>query len=187
MRIIAGQFKGRTLQAPTWAGLRPTSDALRETLFNILGPRLADAVVLDLCAGTGALGLEALSRGAARATFVDDDARAIALIAANAGRCGVADRCMIVRDNAVGALADDIGGPFDVVLADPPYDASWTADVLAAAARQLAPGGVIVLEHAGRRPPPAVAALTLVRTRRAGDSALSTYRTAGGDVEASRS
>lgn len=186
MRIIAGQFKGRTLQAPAWAGLRPTSDALRETLFNILGPRLADAVVLDLCAGTGALGLEALSRGAARAAFVDDDARAVALVAANAARLGVADRCMIVRADAVGALADDLGGPFDVVLADPPYDVPWIAEALAAAARQLTPGGMIVLEHAWRRPPPAVAALTLVRTRRAGDSALSIYRTAGGEVEATR-
>jgi len=178
MRIIAGVFKGRTLLSPTWAGLRPTSDALRETLFNVVGPRLDGAVVLDLCAGTGAVGLEALSRGAARATFVDSDRRAVALVAANAARCGVADRCMIVAGSAVGALADDLGGPFDVIVIDPPYDAPWTGEAVAAAARQLAPGGVLVLEHAWRRPPPAVPALTLVRTRRAGDSALSTYRMA---------
>ncbi len=176
MRIIAGAFKGRGLQAPTWEGLRPTSDALRETLFNVLGPRVADAVVLDLCAGTGAVGLEALSRGATRATFVELDPRALALIAANAARCGVEDRCIIVRGTAVGALADAIGGPFDVVVADPPYDAPWIAEALDAAARHLPAAGVVVLEHAWRRPPPDVPGLERVRTRRAGDSALSTYR-----------
>ncbi|MGD9902268.1 MAG: 16S rRNA (guanine(966)-N(2))-methyltransferase RsmD [Vicinamibacterales bacterium] len=178
MRIIAGAFKGRVLQSPTWPGLRPTSDALRETLFNLLGPRLDGAVVLDLCAGTGAIGLEALSRGAARATFVDSDRRAVRLVAANADRLGVAERCMIVGASAIGALADDLGGPFDLVVIDPPYDAPWLAEVVAAAATQLAPDGVLVLEHAWRRPPPAAPRLTLVRTRRAGDSALSTYRTA---------
>jgi 16S rRNA (guanine(966)-N(2))-methyltransferase RsmD len=178
VRIIAGVFKGRTLQSPTWTGLRPTSDALRETLFNVVGPRLDGAVVLDLCAGTGAVGLEALSRGAARATFVDSDRRAVAIVAANAARCGVADRCMIVAGSAVGALADDLGGPFDLIVIDPPYDARWIGEAVAAAARQLASGGVLVLEHAWRQPPPAVPALKLVRTRRAGDSALSIYRLA---------
>jgi 16S rRNA (guanine966-N2)-methyltransferase len=176
MRIIAGALKGRTLTAPTWPGLRPTSDALRETLFNVLGPTVQDAVVLDLCAGTGAIGIEALSRGAARVVFVDDDARALALIAANAGRCGVENRCVIIRGTAVGALADDVGGPFDIVIADPPYDAPWIDEALVAAARHMATGGVLVLEHAWRRVAPEVPSLTLVRTRRAGDSALSTYR-----------
>jgi 16S rRNA (guanine966-N2)-methyltransferase len=178
MRIIAGTFKGRTLAAPTWPGLRPTSDALRETLFNVLGPALPGAVVLDLCAGTGAVGLEALSRGAVRATFIDDDPRALRLIATNAGRCGVENACAIIRGTAVGALADDLGGPFDIVVVDPPYDAPWTDDALAAAARHLAPGGILVLEHAWRRPPPDVPGLRRIRSRRAGDSALSTYRPA---------
>jgi 16S rRNA (guanine966-N2)-methyltransferase len=178
VRIIAGEFKGRTLTAPTWDGLRPTSDALRETLFNVLGPSIAGAVVLDLCAGTGAIGLEALSRGAVRATFIDDEPRALRLVAANAARCGVENRCVIIRGTAVGALADDVQGPFDVVVADPPYDAPWIAAALDAAARHLVPSGVIVLEHAWRRPAPEVAGLRLVRTRRAGDSALTTYRLA---------
>jgi 16S rRNA (guanine966-N2)-methyltransferase len=178
MRIIAGTLKGRTLASPTWNGLRPTSDALRETLFNVLGPAVQEAVVLDLCAGTGAIGIEALSRGAARAVFIDDDARALALIAANAGRCGVENRCVIIRGTAVGALADDVGGPFDIVVADPPYDAPWIEDALGAAARHLAADGVLVLEHAWRRAVPEVPSLRLVRTRRAGDSALSTYRPA---------
>jgi 16S rRNA (guanine966-N2)-methyltransferase len=189
MRIIAGALKGRTLKAPTWPGLRPTSDALRETLFNVLGPTVEDTVVLDLCCGTGALGIEALSRGAARVVFIDDDARALALVAANASRCGVENRCAIIRGTAVGALADDVGGPFDIVIADPPYDAPWIAEALMAAARHVAPGGVLVLEHAWRRAAPDVSSLTLVRTRRAGDSALSTYRPAptAGAAEGDRS
>jgi 16S rRNA (guanine(966)-N(2))-methyltransferase RsmD len=178
MRIIAGALKGRTLTSPTWDGLRPTSDALRETLFNVLGPAVQDAVVLDLCAGTGAVGLEALSRGATRVVFIDSDPKALGLIAANAGRCGVENRCAIIRGTAVGALADDVGGPFDIVVADPPYDAPWVAEALDAAAGHLAAGGVLVLEHAWRRSAPEVPSLRLVRTRRAGDSALSTYRPA---------
>src|SRR6516164_4004443 len=85
MRIVAGEFKGRRLKSPTWDGLRPTSDRLRETLFNILGGAVAGARVLDGYAGTGAIGIEALSRGAAEVTFVEQDRRAIRLIEANLG------------------------------------------------------------------------------------------------------
>ena len=88
MRIVAGTLKGRRLDAPTWTGLRPTSDRLRETLFNILAPRIAGARVLDAYAGTGALGIEAISRGASHVTFVEQERRAQALIAANLARCG---------------------------------------------------------------------------------------------------
>src|SRR5215470_14413771 len=97
MRVIAGSLKGRRLQTPTWEGLRPTSDKLRETLFNILAPRIAGARVLDGYAGTGALGIEALSRGAAHVTFVERERRAQALVAANLARCGVADGYAIIR------------------------------------------------------------------------------------------
>ena len=88
MRVIAGRFKGRRLKTPSWTGLRPTSDKLRETLFNILAPRLEGARVLDGFAGTGAVGIEALSRGVAHVTFVEQDRRAAALIAANLDVCG---------------------------------------------------------------------------------------------------
>src|SRR5512143_3265708 len=91
LRVIAGAYKGRRLKTPTWEGLRPTSDRLRETLFNILAPRIEGARVLDGFAGTGALGIEALSRGAAHVTFVDSDPRAIALVLENLRRCGIAD------------------------------------------------------------------------------------------------
>src|SRR5918994_3604163 len=89
MRIIAGTHKGRTLKAPKWEGLRPTSDKLRETLFNILAPRIEGARVLDGYAGTGAVGIEAISRGAAHVSFVEQNRRAAALIEQNLAVCGV--------------------------------------------------------------------------------------------------
>src|SRR5918996_2883423 len=88
MRVIAGRLKGRRLKAPAWEGLRPTSDKLRETLFNILAPRIDGARVLDGFAGTGAVGIEALSRGAAHVTFIEADRRAVALIEDNLAACG---------------------------------------------------------------------------------------------------
>ena len=92
MRVIAGELKGRRLKTPKWEGLRPTSDKLRETLFNVVAQRVAGARVLDMYAGTGAIGIEALSRGAAHVTFIDFDARALKLIAENLRHCGAEDR-----------------------------------------------------------------------------------------------
>src|SRR5687768_4916299 len=97
MRVIAGTLKGRRLESPDWPGLRPTSDRLRETLFNVLAPRIAGARVLDGYAGTGAVGIEALSRGAAHVTFVEQDRRAQQLIEINLQRAGVGDRYAIIR------------------------------------------------------------------------------------------
>ena len=108
MRIIAGTHKGRNLKAPKWDGLRPTSDKLRETLFNILQHRIDGARVLDAFAGTGAVALEALSRGAASATCLDNDRRAAGLIAENAALCGEADRCVIIRDVASRAAKREV-------------------------------------------------------------------------------
>src|SRR5688572_11401591 len=104
MRVIAGQLKGRRLTAPTWEGLRPTSDRLRETLFNVLAARTEGARVLDAYAGTGAVGIEALSRGASHVTFVDDDPRAVRLVSANLERCGVKDRHAIIRARLADAV-----------------------------------------------------------------------------------
>ena len=111
MRVIAGSLKGRRLKAPTWDGLRPTSDKLRETLFNVLAPRIAGARVLDGFAGTGALGIEALSRGAAHVTFVERDRRAQALIAENLARCGIADGYAIIRATVARGARDARGRP----------------------------------------------------------------------------
>ena len=176
MRIIAGIHKGRRLKAPSWAGLRPTSDALRETLFNILSPRMTGARVLDVYAGTGAIALEALSRGASSAVCIEHDRRAVSLADENRAALGEDARCMIVRDDAARALASSLpGGPFDVIVLDPPYDQADVADVLTRAAAQRAEGAVMVLEHASRQPPRAPSGLTITRTVRSGDSALTFF------------
>jgi 16S rRNA (guanine(966)-N(2))-methyltransferase RsmD len=180
MRVIAGSLKGRRLKAPTWDGLRPTSDQLRETLFNVLAPRIAGARVLDGYAGTGAIGIEALSRGASAVTFIERDRRAQALIAGNLAHCGVANGYAIIRASVARAL-DDLcahAAAFDVIVVDPPYGDADTdvASVLAPAGELLAPEGVVVLEHARRRAAPiSPGRLQQTRELAAGDSALSFY------------
>ena len=173
IRVIAGAAKGRKLETPSWDGLRPTSDRLRETLFNILAPRIEGAVVLDGYAGTGALGIEALSRGAAAVTFVDRDPRAVRLIRANLDRAGIehAKTCNIVRAGFVEAVSDHGGAPFDLVLLDPPYGDRDLDAAVEAALGVLRDDGLVVLEHATRAGAPAGAA----RTVKAGDSSLSFY------------
>jgi 16S rRNA (guanine(966)-N(2))-methyltransferase RsmD len=181
MRVISGSLKGRRLKPPDWEGLRPTSDKLRETIFNILAPRIAGARVLDGYAGTGALGIEALSRGASVVTFIDQDARAQALIAGNLARCGVTNGYAIIPADVVRAfvsLGDATrSDSFDIILLDPPYAVSADFEpVLTAAGEILAPGGVAVLEHARRAAVPARAGRLLrVRQQPAGDSALAFY------------
>lgn len=176
MRIIAGTNKGRGLKAPKWAGLRPTSDKLRETLFNILAPHVPDARVLDVFAGTGAIALEALSRGAAGATCVEQDRRAVRLIEENRELCGEQNRCAIIRDAVERALTRPVpGGPFDIIVLDPPYDYAALAAVVDDAARLRNAGAVLVLEHASRIAPPVPDGLTVTRTVKSGDSALSFY------------
>src|SRR5476649_1912288 len=157
MRVIAGSLKGRRLKAPTWDGLRPTSDKLRETLFNILAPRIAGATVLDGFAGTGAVGIEALSRGATRVTFVESDRRAQMLIGENLAHCGVENGYAIIRATVARAIVQLDAAAFgsyelfDIVWFDPPYD-ELSDTVLAAADVLMASGGLLVLEHARRRP-----------------------------------
>ena len=176
MRIIAGELKGRRLKAPTWEGLRPTSDKLRETLFNIVANRVPGARVLDVFAGTGAIGLESVSRGAAAAVFIESDRRALALIAANVELCAVQDRCVIIRDTAERALQQPPAGDrFDLIVLDPPDDFEPVAHVVGAAAAHLAPGGWIVVEHARRRAVADAVGLRAVRTVLSGDSALTFF------------
>src|SRR5436305_1770382 len=121
MRIIAGKWRGRTIEAPPGQATRPTADRVRETLFSMLASRLGSFEglrVADLFAGSGALGFEALSRGAASATFVESDAKAAAIIRRNADKLGAADRIQILGGSA---LALPRSEPFDLILADPPY------------------------------------------------------------------
>ena len=175
MRIIAGSLKGRRLKTPTWDGLRPTSDKLRETLFNILAPIVEGARVLDGYAGTGAVGLEALSRGAAHVTFVERDRRAQSLIAENLRACGVSEGYAIIRAGIDRAAADLPPASFDLVLLDPPYDHD-AAHAIAHVAGLLAANGTLVLEHARRvSTPVAVGELTRMREVVSGDSALALY------------
>jgi 16S rRNA (guanine966-N2)-methyltransferase len=186
MRVIAGTLKGRRLKAPTWDGLRPTSDKLRETLFNILAPRIDGARFVDGYAGTGAVGIEALSRGAKSVTFIESDRRAEALIAENLAHCGVENGYAIIRATvarAIDQLDAAAFGPyelFDIVWLDPPYDDSSNDEkpdaVIAAADKLIAPGGMLVLEHARRRPAPETAGrLVRVRQVTSGDSMLSFF------------
>jgi 16S rRNA (guanine(966)-N(2))-methyltransferase RsmD len=177
VRIIAGRLKGRVLKGPIGDGVRPTSDRLRETLFNILALDAPGLRVLDGFAGTGAMGLEALSRGAAAVTFVERNPRQITTIRANAEHCGVADACVIIRDDFVGVARRHHGvGRFHYVLLDPPYDFPDLSLPLAEAATLLAPGGTVVLELSRRRDAPEqVLGLTRVRCVTAGDSQLAFY------------
>jgi 16S rRNA (guanine(966)-N(2))-methyltransferase RsmD len=179
MRVIAGTLKGRRLDRPTWSGLRPTSDQLKETIFNILASAVEGATVLDGFAGSGALGIEAISRGARHVTFVERDPRAQALITRNLARCGIETGYTVIRASMTRALerlpAAPAFTPFDIVLLDPPYDVDAEA-ALAGADALLASNGVLVLEHARKQPTP-IAASRLVRVRevKAGDSALAIY------------
>ena len=171
MRIIAGSLKGRRLEAPAWEGLRPTSDKLRETLFNVVAPRVAGARVLDHYAGTGAVGIEALSRGASHVTFVDRDPRAMKLIDENLRLCGVRERYVIIRTPQ--SLP---AGSIDLAVLDPPYDEPDLTASIAGAESLIAPGGLLVLEHARRRvAPEQVGRLRMSRDLVSGDSALAFY------------
>lgn len=176
MRIVAGTLRGRTVDGPSWDGLRPTSDSLRETLFNVVGHRLTGARVLDVFAGTGAVGLEALSRGASHATFVERDTRAITLIDRNITRLGVAEACAIIRDDFMTPRRKGTPGDgFDFIFLDPPYDMPNLAGAIDRAAGLAGPGAMLVLEHSKRVTPPECAGSAPARTLVAGDSALSFY------------
>jgi 16S rRNA (guanine966-N2)-methyltransferase len=148
MRIIAGEWRGRQLEAPPGQSTRPTADRVRETLFSMLASRLGsfeDLRVADLFAGSGALGLEALSRGAASATFVENDSQAAAAIRRNAITLGAGDRVRLLGGSAHALPRSD---PFDLIFADPPYaEGSGTGVVQAVAkAEWLAPGGWMSIE-----------------------------------------
>lgn len=182
MRIIAGSARGRRLKGPRGPGLRPTSDQVREALFNILGKRVCAARVLDLFAGTGALSLEALSRGARRAVLVDRGREALALCRDNGAILGFSEKIELVALTVDARLSQRLGarGPFDLVFADPPYAAispevllGWLSPAL------LAEAGVLVIEHDRRSAAP-LSGLGFERfdARRFGDTALAFYRRA---------
>ena len=148
MRIIAGEWRGRAIEAPSGASTRPTADRVRETLFSMLASRLGsfeDLRVADLFAGSGALGLEALSRGAASATFVESDAGAAAAIRRNAEKLGAGDRVLVIAGSALALPRSD---PFDLILADPPYAPGSGSSVVQSLCKAswLARGGWLSVE-----------------------------------------
>ena len=122
MRIIAGEWRGRPLKAPAGMATRPTTDRAREAWMSIIQPSLDGAQVLDLFAGSGALGLEALSRGAAHATFVEDDPKDITALRQNLATLRAEDRATVVRGDAVRFVRELGAGSFDIAFADPPYE-----------------------------------------------------------------
>jgi 16S rRNA (guanine966-N2)-methyltransferase len=182
MRIIAGDARGRKLFAPDGAETRPTADRVREALFNILGARVRDAVVLDLFAGSGALALEAISRGAAFAALCDVSREAARAIERNIELLGAQNRTALIQADWRTALSRLSGHRFSLVFLDPPYrmaDAYARAAEAMAAQGLLAEGAVIVMEHAPQAPPPLPDGFEVFDARRYGDTAVTLVRGAG--------
>lgn len=192
-RVIAGSARGIRLRAPG-EGTRPMGDRVKQTLFAILEPQLRGARVLDLFAGSGGGGIEAMSRGAAACWFLERDAGATRVIGENLERAGLTGQAAtVVRADAIEWLARAAPalGPFDIILLDPPYA---QPDLLIGALRRLAdaaaptilsPGGVVVAKHFWRSGPPAVVGLLASeRERRFGETALTFYRQLAADPEA---
>lgn len=178
MRIVAGTAKGRVLQTPRGADvIRPTADRVRQTLFDVLGQWCEGFRVLDLFAGTGALGLEALSRGAARAVLVDSGREAQGLCRANAAALGFLDRVELLPVPVAAALGLLVkrGEAFELIFSDPPYALRAGGEVLARVVEGglLAPGGRLVLEHA--RGEAVEGPLPLLDQRRFGDTLVSIF------------
>jgi 16S rRNA (guanine966-N2)-methyltransferase len=183
MRLVAGKFKGREIKGPTSGATRPTSDRVRESIFNILAHgvedfALEDARVMDLFAGTGALGLEALSRGAKFCCFVEEDAGARGVIRTNADACGVIGQTRIWRRDATDLGPRAPQSPYDLVFADPPYGKGLGEKALVSVleGKWLNPGGVVVLEEAARSVVKEVAGLALLDAREYGDTQVRFYR-----------
>jgi 16S rRNA (guanine966-N2)-methyltransferase len=179
MRVVGGSLGGRVLHAPAGADTRPTSEKVREAVFNILGNTLGTGPyeALDLFAGSGAVGIEALSRGAAHVTFVDAAKAPVAAIRANLAELGLADRATVVVADAIAAVARPPRAPYRLVFVDPPYASDLaTRAVLAIPMAHLAPDATIVIEHDRRHAPPETLG-SLLRTdqRRYGDTLVSFY------------
>jgi len=191
-RVIAGTAKGIRLRAPG-PGTRPLADRVKQTLFAILEPDLRDARVLDLFAGSGAAGIEALSRGSSRAVFVDSDRKAIESIERNLAATGLAGPNAVVSRNSVtswlveeaakaGSRSAAAQGPFSVIVLDPPYDSPWALreaiERIGAAGpgTVLAPDGIVAAKHFWKELPLEVPLLASVRQERFGETMLTFHR-----------
>ena len=187
MRIIAGTLKGRRLVTPRGSTTRPTADQVRIALMDTLAPYLPGARFLDLFAGAGGVGLEALSRGAARAVLVDREANALAALRRNITALGLEAQTRVVRgdvERALALLAAE-GERFDLVFLDPPYDTDLADAALARLGGDAvtAPGAIVVAQHFTKRPPrDAVGVLAAFRTRRFGETTLTFFRAGAYDA-----
>ncbi|MCP9453217.1 MAG: 16S rRNA (guanine(966)-N(2))-methyltransferase RsmD [Nitrospira sp.] len=181
MRIIAGTLRGRRLHGPSHSSLRPTSDKVREALFSILGPRLLGCRFLDLYAGTGAIAIEALSRGAASATCVEPNPSALKVLRRNMMDCGVASDLFVCPSTAQHFLSHPAlwQGPYDIIFADPPYALAEQLEGLLAHrchATLFAADAWLIVEHATKTPlPHGLGPCLHQRTYRYGDTTLSLY------------
>ena len=171
MRVIAGSARGVPLAAPRGAATRPITDRVKETLFAILGERVPDAHVLDLYAGSGAIGIEALSRGAERCDFVERDRAALNVLRANLERTRLAEEAD-VHDADVERFLSASTGEWSVVVLDPPYEVRAIVAPLRALQPHLAPGASVVVKHFWRTEVPEPDGLSAVRTRRFGETML---------------
>jgi 16S rRNA (guanine966-N2)-methyltransferase len=182
MRIIAGQFRSRQLKSLKNLKIRPTSDMLRETLFNIIGPRIEDARFLDLFAGTGAVGIEAASRGAAHVVLVENHRPTAKLITENLALLKIAKGVRVIVSDALTAitkLESEMASPFNFIFLDPPYanESDYHAVLQALQESPLADAGIVIAEHhKAFALPSAIGRLQQFRTIRQGDAALSFYR-----------
>ena len=182
MRIISGKFKSRHLKGTPPAGIRPTSDKLRETLFNILGARVEGATFLDGCAGVGAIGLEAISRGAALVYFVDQSRKACQMIRQNLASLEIKEGFKIMEMDLTRALGI-LDTRFDIAFVDPPYDYEDVyTNVLQrfGASPRLNAEGLLILEHSKRKDlPESSGTLRKIRSLVQGDAALAFYSSLG--------
>lgn len=182
MRIISGRLKGRPLVSPKGRSLRPTSDMVKETLFNMLGQQVQDAVVLDLFAGTGNVGIEAISRGAAQAVFVEKEKRHVMCLTDNLLRCNIRKQCIVYHGDATKSLTGIYKHHrIDFAFLDPPYrQTRMLTDILGRMLKFpiMAESGLIVVEHAHTFTPPTEpgGGFSLTKYRRIGDTTLSFYR-----------
>lgn len=184
MRVIAGKYRGRNLKSPHSLEVRPTSDRLRETIFNVIAPQIDGTRFLDLCAGSGAVGVEALSRGAAHVTFVDRSRKMCGLVEANLDLCKIPeDETEVVQAEASDFLSRSLTAnteAWDVVFFDPPYANDYLKVLTALgnnASQLITPGGIVIVEHHHKKQLPEESG-QLKRTRilKQGDSALSFYQ-----------
>jgi 16S rRNA (guanine966-N2)-methyltransferase len=173
MRVIAGTARGVLLAAPPGRETRPITDRVKETLFDILGERVLDARLLDLYAGSGAIGIEGLSRGAASCTFVEHGRAAVAAIRQNLARTELAERATVRQVTVERYLAAAEAGSWDLAVLDPPYAERAILAPLERLAAVLPTGSVVVVKHFWRYAPPSVPGLAVRRERRLGETTLS--------------